>query len=196
MDTKMPEMDGITATRLIRADERFAQRPIIIAMTAHNASDNPDDILATGANDYLPKPIDFSKLATMLCHWLQQLPAPSNNDLPSDLPPFDIAAALVRTSGNAPLLRKLMVMFYNDYQQAIAHLNQLCADQDYVQAERFAHSLKSVAGTLEARELFEAAFALEKALRNRDIDELATNIEALNAQLVPALTAAASLNNN
>ena len=69
MDIQMPEMDGLTATRKIREQPRFAGLPIL-AMTAHAMSDDRDRSLAAGMNDHVTKPIDATDLYAALNRWL------------------------------------------------------------------------------------------------------------------------------
>ena len=62
MDMQMPELDGLAATRLLRADPRFMRVPII-AMTANAMKADLDACLAAGMNDHVTKPIDRKALA-------------------------------------------------------------------------------------------------------------------------------------
>jgi CheY-like chemotaxis protein len=61
MDLQLPTMDGLQATRSIRANPRCTVLPII-AMTAHTLPEERDCCLAAGMNDYLAKPFGFAQL--------------------------------------------------------------------------------------------------------------------------------------
>ncbi len=72
MDVMMPGMDGLEAMRRIRADGRFDRLPMI-AITAKAMKDDQEQCLAAGANDYLAKPIDLSRLYSLLRVWMPTL---------------------------------------------------------------------------------------------------------------------------
>ncbi len=76
MDVQMPEMDGLTATRLLRAQDRFRDLPII-AMTAHAMSGDREKSLAAGLDEHLTKPINPKELFACLVRWRERIaPAP------------------------------------------------------------------------------------------------------------------------
>jgi CheY-like chemotaxis protein/signal transduction histidine kinase/CHASE3 domain sensor protein len=69
MDIMMPEMDGLTAMREIRKQERWKELPII-ALTAKAMIDDQERCLAAGANDYIAKPLDVEKLLSLVRVWM------------------------------------------------------------------------------------------------------------------------------
>jgi PAS domain S-box-containing protein len=78
MDSVMPEMDGLEATRRLHQLPDFREVPII-AISASASGDDEQDSLAAGANAFLPKPIDLGRLlaqiATLLAlDWIYELP--------------------------------------------------------------------------------------------------------------------------
>ena len=74
MDIQMPVMDGLEATRAIRALEDERQRPAvpIIAVTAHAMPGYREKCLTNGMDDYLAKPINKKTLLQMVKKWLHQ----------------------------------------------------------------------------------------------------------------------------
>ncbi|MFJ2947001.1 HAMP domain-containing protein, partial [Streptomyces sp. NPDC087226] len=69
MDVMMPELDGYAATAEIRAMERYAELPII-AVTAKAMPGDRDKSLASGASDYVTKPVDTQDLIACVRRWL------------------------------------------------------------------------------------------------------------------------------
>jgi len=66
MDMQMPEMDGLEATRRLRARFRGAHAPWIIAMTAIAMPGDRERCLEAGMDDYVPKPVELDVLARTL----------------------------------------------------------------------------------------------------------------------------------
>jgi signal transduction histidine kinase len=73
MDIEMPELDGFTATELIRkgADGVLDPRVPIIAMTAHAMSGDRERCLAAGMDNYIAKPLQTADLAALLRNYLE-----------------------------------------------------------------------------------------------------------------------------
>ena len=69
MDVMMPVLDGLEATRRIRADARWAKLPILM-LTAKAMPDDQERCIAAGANDYMAKPLDVDKLLSLVRVWM------------------------------------------------------------------------------------------------------------------------------
>ena len=111
MDVQMPGMDGIQATRHIRKTPLNAGTPII-AVTAHAFKEEQERLLSSGMEDYLPKPIEFSTLITLIKRWCQGVDSSA-----MALPTLDWQLALKRANQNRDLAMELLREF-------IAHLPQ------------------------------------------------------------------------
>ena len=65
MDLSLPMLDGLAATRQIRAYDGLGKVPIV-AVSAHDSADFHAEALAAGCNEYVTKPIDFDQLVQLL----------------------------------------------------------------------------------------------------------------------------------
>jgi len=70
MDMGMPETDGWTATRRLRADPKLYHIPVI-ALTAHAMQGDREKAIAAGCDDYETKPFDFPRLLGKIAEHLQ-----------------------------------------------------------------------------------------------------------------------------
>jgi CheY-like chemotaxis protein len=71
MDMQMPEMDGLEATRKIRAlDNEHAKKIPIIAMTANVFREDVENCVNAGMNDHLGKPLDLKEVLAVLKKYL------------------------------------------------------------------------------------------------------------------------------
>ena len=71
MDTMMPEMDGLTATREIRKNLKFRKLPII-SLTAKAMKGDREKAVEAGASDYVTKPVDPEKLLSIMHIWFEK----------------------------------------------------------------------------------------------------------------------------
>jgi CheY-like chemotaxis protein len=174
MDIQMPEMDGIQATRLIREDSRFSELPII-ALTAHAFVEERQRSQDAGMNDHVTKPIEPRKLMEAICRQLPHLPGlregthKIGDDIPNsatvpDIPGIDTAGGVRRLGGKVKLYLEVLKKFRDGQSDAPERITAALQSGDRLGAERIAHSLKGLAGTIGAAELQEAALAVEQDL--------------------------------
>lgn len=202
MDLQMPEMDGYQATAKIRSEPRFASLPII-AMTAHATIEERNRCLAAGMNDHISKPIDPGTLYQTVARYFQS-PFHISHSFPTshasheDFPAIEglnTADGLMRAMGNRKLYLRLLQMFSVQQEPVPKHIAGRLEAGDYSAAERLAHTLKGVAGSIGASDVQPVAAELEKAISSRAestrIEEirgrLETVLSALVARLQPVL---------
>ena len=185
MDVMMPVMDGLEATRHIRAEEiaRRSRRIPIIAMTANAMTGDRERCLAVGMDGYVSKPVKPELLRqeiqrvmvdnapavpndpASLLATVTDLPTDSANDPPADLPIHDRADALSRIDNDAELLDSLLDMFRSDHPGYLDAVDQALAAADPAALRQAAHTLKGVLATLSAQRSEYSARQLEQAAR-------------------------------
>jgi signal transduction histidine kinase/DNA-binding response OmpR family regulator/HPt (histidine-containing phosphotransfer) domain-containing protein len=135
MDIQMQEMDGLAATRAIRAIERLRQLPIV-AMTAHAMAGDRDKSLAAGMNDHVTKPIDPELLFRALLKWIpaERLAGRQRQgqyradqyrerDRTPSAPALPVATADADTLASAPVTVSLPAVHGIDWQRALASVD-------------------------------------------------------------------------
>lgn len=176
MDVQMPEMDGYQATAKIRSEARFAELPIV-AMTAHATVEERARCLDAGMNNHIAKPIDPAALLDTLaryCQARQEQPAPmaavvevgAVMDLP-EVEGLSTEDGLRRVAGNAKLYRSLLQQFVDRQSDVAEQIRESLESGEPEVAERLAHTVKGVAGTIGASGVQAVAGELEKAIRER-----------------------------
>ena len=193
MDIQMPGMDGYQATERIRKDARFGKDQLpIIALSAHAMSSDREKAMQAGLNDYLTKPIDVRQLGRVLLRWLparEVVPALSVN-LGSvvlekqalgvgigRMAEIDKKIALVRLGGNLDLYERLLWATLNSQSHAVSEIRSALQVNDITLANRLAHNLKSVAGTIGAMGLQEASRHFELACATHDDSSFETLLQ-------------------
>jgi two-component system, sensor histidine kinase and response regulator len=175
MDMQMPVMDGLTATRKIRDNPRWADLPVL-AMTANAMSSDREQCLAAGMNAHLAKPIDPDELFAMLLKWLPAsvgevaaLPAVhAPAQLEAGFPPIvgvDVQGGLRRVLNKRAAYESMLRRFIQGQADAAQQTRRLLAEGRHEDALRALHTLKGTAATIGANGLAEQAGLLEDALR-------------------------------
>jgi signal transduction histidine kinase/HPt (histidine-containing phosphotransfer) domain-containing protein len=205
MDLQMPNMDGLEATRVIRAREKAsgtAQRVPIIALTAHSMASDRDKCLAAGMDEYVSKPIDFFQLYTILA---QLFPTTTDPERPRpladcfvvedtaepvplpELPGIDVKAVMSQWKDGA-IYRKALLGFIEHNEDALENIRSAIHNGAFEGAAKLLHALKGAAGSLCAIRLARTASTLEKRVRQPEDD----NLEELLRELTAAWSEMAS----
>jgi PAS domain S-box-containing protein len=197
MDMQMPVMDGLEATRRLRAQERLQRLPII-AMTANASTQDRRACLAAGMNDFVSKPVEPNRLLDIVARWAGREEAEArpagpgatataalSGTLPAGQPAGPLPAAdpevldpevldpqVLRslTRGNASAMRPIVKVFETMMDKTVVELRQALAARDTVRLGQLGHKAKSSAAALGAQGLSRHCHALETAMRAAEPD--------------------------
>ena len=202
MDIHMPGMDGMEATRKIRAfpDARHRELPIV-ALTADIASSNIEEYIACGMDDYCAKPLNLDALARVLSglgfasqrHMSSDTAAPADHAADIDSPPADSTPLVNETKLSEVLiaLPDCIQMFRQQTETTRETFEDLMEQQDRGEIRKQAHALKGVALSLGLDRLSAACADLEELSGQEDVDitRLEPPLQALNETLNETLQA-------
>jgi CheY-like chemotaxis protein len=170
MDVQMPEMDGVEATRTIRAEEQDRDRRVpIVALTAHAMAEDRRECLSAGMDGYLAKPVDRSELRATVRRFSMSNGAgpacdPSRQGASPALGPgFDRQVALAGQGGDAERLAREVDRFAARLPALLHRLRTASGPSDRRRAARAAQLLGRIGVRLSARSLISAAQRVEQS---------------------------------
>ncbi|MCE9687283.1 response regulator [Shewanella sp. AS16] len=206
MDVQMPDLDGLEATRRIRADGRFTALPIL-AMTANVSASDHELCIQAGMNAHVGKPIDMSLLLPAILT-LTKRPHRAANPGRAAVPRSlgadtgtaggalmePLETILDRFAGDAALFNDIIPNFEPEMVTQLGLFRHAIAAGDYSAAAAVSHAIKGVASNFGASRLTDYAACLEEALQQAPVEpaELAlreSELAALIDKSVQALVA-------
>lgn len=193
MDVQMPVMDGLEATRLIRANRAFASLPII-AMTASVMASDLEQCVQAGMSDQVTKPINVPEMFATLRKWVKPnifVPTVAIERVPSKAAIVNIAGIdlqqAIKRLGSASFLRKQLLNFRLENIETLKNIRAALANEDSQLAARIVHSVKGVGGNLGTTDLCAAALALEEAMKGANEDALQSSLASFELKLSQVL---------
>ena len=164
MDVQMPVMDGFAATKAIREYEKgIDRRTPIIALTAHAASSDRDQCLASGMDEYLSKPIRARDLRKMIEQHTGKIsrssrPVTAEHNTGNIV---DWPRAFETVGGDQALLKDLVSIFLKEQSSMLIEIQKATSNDDNTHLRLSAHSLKGASAHLGAHEVSRIARELE-----------------------------------
>ena len=186
MDVQMPVMDGMEATRRIRALPGMSALPVL-AMTANARREDEYACLKAGMNDFITKPVQPAQLYAAVMHWLglrghgdssavplgrRSRPAPLEMTMPYAGPPpaaptpgIDLAVLRSLTGQDARMQGELISVFLSFMDSALKDLDAAAARGDRKALSALGHKTKSSAAAMGAHGLAALCQALESKMK-------------------------------
>ena len=164
MDVQMPQMDGLEATKQIRQTDLNLGTPII-AVTAHAFKEEQDKLLASGMDDYLPKPINLSDLIDLIKRWCL-IAEPTNNAQLS----FDWSLALKRAHQNEGAAKDILQQFVQQLPQWVESIEQANQHEDYVEMQAKVHQLHGACCYTGVPAMLTLCSDMESALKLKQVE--------------------------
>ena len=200
MDIQMPELNGVEATRQIRALPDAKRNVPIFAMTAHAMAGVKEEYLAAGMNDYISKPIQsvhlLSKLADIAVGLASEEPRACSENPVGVAEDVEIlvSSKLKELSTALPgkALQEFVSLYLVDAEQHLEQIAKSRLDHDYAGISVEAHILVSTAGNLGAMRTSDIARRLELACKSGDFqqaDQLTAALNEASAQAAAAFRA-------
>ena len=198
MDIQMPEMDGLEATRAIRADQSGDFDPTIpiVALTAHALKGDRETFLRAGMNEYLSKPVSPTDLEAALARAIGAPGVQAGTEPASATPGaadlsdvLDWSELLTKARGNTGFLMRLFSAFVAEQPVHLETMREALALADCEHLAFLAHSLKGAAATMCAPLLREACLDVERAAKAQELDQAAVAFPIMETAMLDVLTA-------
>ncbi len=183
MDHMMPEMDGVEATRAIR-EAGNAALPVV-ALTANAVEGVREELIASGMDDYLAKPIKSSQLNVILAKWLPPAKVAYEAggrgeageresgrliERIGELPEIDLELGLGRIGGMVDVYGESLEIMVRKLPESIARLAFFLEAGDMKNYTILVHGTKGSLDNIGATELASRARGLEAAARGGDVN--------------------------
>ena len=178
MDVQMPDLDGVGATRQIRALPPPRSLIPIIALTAHAVAGFKEAYLAAGMDDYVTKPIESTLLLDKLAHLAASVePLPkagldlfaAESQRNRDGSAFDLAQLeTLATFLPGEELHEFAHQYLEHSADCVSRITMLAANGDFGTLRHVVHALAGSAGNTGALETHRLANALEMACKTGD----------------------------
>lgn len=163
MDVQMPVLDGMEATRQIRAAEAGSGFHVpIIALSAGALNEEKAKCISAGMDDFLAKPLEFNPLSCMLKKYLQGTSDVSlTQDVSDEVASYDEAALLSRISNDMEMFA-ILKRSAKGISEVISSLAQAIASNDVGGIEADAHKIKGMSLNLSFNRLARIAKLIEE----------------------------------
>ena len=204
MDIQMPGMDGFQTTRQIRELEKDSHRTPIIALTAHSLTEQKAELLISGMDDCISKPVSESQLAHIINRWTSlsgkkevvAAPEPmvekenfSSREHNSDINASVDINLCLKLANNKPLLaRDMLKMMLDGLACEKAQINHAVEEGNDALLNELIHRLYGSSCYCGVPRLKSISGFMDKLLQSKEIKDAKEAIPSLNSAIDDVLT--------
>lgn len=201
MDCHMPDLDGLEATRQIRAMESPERRVPILAVTAGTVPGARQACLQAGMDDFIAKPFSLATLRRKASHWLQFIaqtdaasepstPSSATHEVAPEHVPVTTSSApasvdlsrlqeLADEAGSPRIVEELSLIFVEDMDRRLESLREAVDERIERKLLSVIHSVKGACGNFGALRMAMLAEAIERRAKRSDLLELDLDVTEL-----------------
>lgn len=194
MDVSMPVMDGLEATRAVRAHDGSSYDPgiPIVAVTAHAVKGDEERFLAAGMDAYLSKPLDLNLLDRVVAGFAGVQAsagesATTDASDPAGREPFDAALQRERFKNMTDFLPELLALYRENSVVSLDKIRQALDAGDLPGASSAAHTLKGMSAVVCASPVQVLSGEIESAASEGNLELCLSLLESLDAQIGKAV---------
>ena len=196
MDVRMPGIDGLQATQVLRGLAATATVPII-AMTANVMVEDREECLRVGMNDFISKPVNPEQFLEILARWIassvsvveRDASEVSTRDTSSSpyAPPehsshIDLSEISKSFRGNTGQVRNLVMIFLDTGRKALEEARIAYESENAEGLKQIGHRFKSSSKYMGAHVFSDLMLDLENGARSGDWEQIATTLARLNEE--------------
>ena len=175
MDIQMPEVDGYTATKIIRKLDAPLNSVPIIALTAHALTGDKEKCLVAGMNDYISKPVVAKEIVQIIDKYLginENKPQGDKEviDKASDL--FDFNRLNQVSLGDKEFEKDLLGDYFKDAEIKLETLKEYISQRNLRKIQELAHTLKGSSYSVGAKAIGDEALGIEISAKSNDIESV------------------------
>ncbi|HVM87553.1 MAG TPA: response regulator [Puia sp.] len=187
MDVQMPELDGVSATEMIRKlpDSQKSSIPII-ALTANTLDSDKNRYMKAGMNACISKPINEEKLLAVITKNIlssqkekENVPEKKTNQQNSSVEKlYDLSMVVSVSGGNHDFIKKMIALFIETVPQNIYELKTSAEAGNWDQVGKIAHKLKSTIDSMGIKSIHQDIRSIEAGAKQKtNLENISTLVE-------------------
>ncbi len=186
MDINMPVMDGYTATKLIRANQKFNNLPVV-ALSALTSPDEISKMFSCGMNGYLAKPLKIGRFYTAFGTFLEKkdetIIPEVEEVVVQELDGLDTECGIYQASNSDIFYKEILLEFKDAYGESDVIFDKLVNDFRFEQLKMLCLDLKGLSGSIGAHDMNKLVTEVLQRLLQKKFELMPIYIEPFKKEL-------------